>query len=391
MMRIARLVLIIGLVLGGLTVLGLAIHGRVIEVQRARAEYATPKAPAPVSVAVAKPAPHAFTETVTLAGVVAPRARVSVFPKIPGRIEVLDVDVSATVKKDDRLALLDDAELKLRVSQAKAQQRATAAEVRRAQVQVRSIGVERKRAERLVTVHVLSKADLERIDATQRAAVASVGSARAQVGVADTGVELAEWQRTHRSVLSPIDGVITRRLVSVGAQASPAAPLFEIEDRSQLKVIAQAPARVMIRLTLGQKVTVSVDELPGRTFPGTVTTKSPTLDPRTRHGAVEITLTGDTTGLLTNTLAEVSIEFPGETLAAVPRAAVVVVGGSEALWVVRKSSAVLVRGPFGRRSESHVAVKDRLQPGDRVVTRGQDQLTADATVRIASERDEPHK
>jgi membrane fusion protein (multidrug efflux system) len=118
------------------------------------------------------------------------------------------------------------------------------------------------------------------------------------------------------------------------------------------------------------KVVVEVDELPGRSFEGSVTRIAPSLDAETRRGGVEIALsTRD--GVLPWMFARAEIAF-GTTadVVVVPSAAVVSVGGDPAVFVVRDGKAVMLRPKLGARHDDDIVVEEGVSVGDNIVVSG---------------------
>ncbi len=87
-----------------------------------------------------------------------------------------------------------------------------------------------------------------------------------------SGAALAEAE----SVLSdfvikaPADGVILTRIADVGEMASPGAPLFDMVDQDRLYLKVFAPEATIGKVRLGLAARIYTDSFPGRAFPATV-------------------------------------------------------------------------------------------------------------------------
>jgi HlyD family secretion protein len=105
-----------------------------------------------------------------------------------------------------------------------------------------------------------------------------VKSAEAKVEQAEFSVKLLEKSIADCSVTSPIDGVVTRKLVEKGELAAPNTGLFIVTDLREATLTIYVPETDLGRVRVGQEARISVDSFPGKGFPGRVTFISPTAE-----------------------------------------------------------------------------------------------------------------
>jgi RND family efflux transporter MFP subunit len=212
----------------------------------------------------------------------------------------------------------------------------------------------------------------------QQTALAETKVADAAVREAQASVAAIERHLARTSVRAPFDGRILRLLGTVGEAVSGGGqPLLEMADLSVLEVSASASPEQARRLAVDQSATVHFDALVGQTFPGTVVTLSPALDPAAGVARVRVRLAqaANPTGLLLGMwgAAEVSVAQRHGVLK-LPRSALQLNEGEP-------SARVLVLSPDGQHVQSrtvrlgsafdgYVEVKEGLSPGDPVVIRG---------------------
>jgi membrane fusion protein (multidrug efflux system) len=123
-------------------------------------------------------------------------------------------------------------------------------------------------------------------------------------------------------------------------------------------------------LKVGMPVEIVVDELPGRTFTGSVSRLAPTLEQETRRGAIEIALQ-PAEGLMPYMFGRATISFGNSAdVVVVPNDAVLSVGGQPAVYVVDGDVAKLVRPKLGARQADDVVVEEGLSVGDAVIVSG---------------------
>jgi RND family efflux transporter MFP subunit len=190
----------------------------------------------------------------------------------------------------------------------------------------------------------------------------------AQQAAVDRLAQLVGFER----VVAPFDGVITSRQVDVGslvtADAASATPLFSIDRTAVLRVQVYVPQEVYFGLKDGEQAEITVPQLPGRVFHGTVARNASALQQSTR-----------------TLLAEVDVDNADGMLAAglygivhldVPRLAPVVMVPSEAVIFDQNglSAAVYENGAARLRhldlaadDGAQVEVRAGLRPGDQLI------------------------
>ena len=102
------------------------------------------------------------------------------------------------------------------------------------------------------------------------AAAEQVAVARAQVRQAEAALKTLQVQLEKMTLKAPRDGLVVERLVHVGEMAAPGAPLLKIADLDQVELTIYIPETEVGRVGVGQRVEVTVDSYPERTFAGQV-------------------------------------------------------------------------------------------------------------------------
>ncbi|RPI50673.1 MAG: biotin/lipoyl-binding protein, partial [Acidobacteria bacterium] len=236
---------------------------------------------------------------------------VQIAPEVGGRIVELMIQEGDRVKRGDVIARLDsrdadlalqrakaeraqaDAQLRLLqagsrpedIRQAEAQAAAVVAEVAAAQADLEGAETDLQRFERLLQSNsgsqkqrddAATRRDMARDrltaararEAAARAAVARLRSgsrreeieaARARVAAVDAQIATLEKSRSDATVASPVDGIVTERLLDLGEMVAPRAPIAIVTDldRAWAEVFVDEP--MIPRITLGQTATVFTD------------------------------------------------------------------------------------------------------------------------------------
>lgn len=241
---------------------------------------------------------------------------VPVNSRVQGYIKEVRFKEFGQVRKGDTLVVIDDADMRLRVAQARADyQNALAGR----SVTDRSVGVasanvavtEASIAEAKVVMD-LAAADFGRYSklleqdavtrqqydaaktdydakkaryemlARQRAVTSSVvDETRRRIDQSDAGVELAkalletaELNLSYTVIVAPCDGYAARKDIQVGQLVQPGQTLLDVVDSADVWVTANYKETQTARIHPGSKVDIKVDAIPGVVFEGEVTALS---------------------------------------------------------------------------------------------------------------------
>jgi RND family efflux transporter MFP subunit len=309
-------------------------------------------------------------QVVQITGSVKASNEVMVLPKMPGRVTRVAVEVGAVVKQNDVLAAVEAVDMALRVKQAEAQLMAAKAGLEQATVQADQATRGFERAKALREKGAMTQLDFENAEAGKKLSAVGIQAAQAQVALAESNLALVQKSFDDTRITTPIAGVVTKKMVNVGTMANPAGVAFAVQDQSALKMEGTVPAAYVPLLKVGMPVEIVVDELPGRTFTGSVSRLAPTLEQETRRGAIEIALQ-PAEGLLPYMFGRATISFGNSAdVVVVPNDAVLSVGGQPAVYVVDGDVAKLVRPKLGARQADDVVVEEGLSVGDAVIVSG---------------------
>ena len=183
---------------------------------------------------------HVTTDNAYVAAEIA-----QVTPAVAGIVKTIYFNDTDTVKEGDILVILDDTDLRLSLSKAKANL-------------------------------AMAEADLERrkLDYTRRTKLSSTGSvsseevtvsanafksAQAAFDIAKVGVEQAKIDLERATVRSPIDGVVAKRFVQLGQRIQIGAPMMSIVPLNSLHVDANFKEVQLNKVRIGQPVEIYAD------------------------------------------------------------------------------------------------------------------------------------
>jgi Cu(I)/Ag(I) efflux system membrane fusion protein len=178
-------------------------------------------------------------------------------------------------------------------------------------------------------------------------------------------------------VLSNTSGTVTARRVNNGDHVSEGTVLFDIADLSKVWIMFEAYESDLQFLHVGEKLSFSIQALPGQDFTGNIIFIDPVIDPVTRVAKVRVE-TGNMSGKLkpemfaTGIVSSTLTEFAEDVI--IPKSAVLWTGKRSVVYVKQPDSEEPVfkmrevdLGPM--LGESYV-ITGGLSEGEEIVTSG---------------------
>lgn len=148
----------------------------------------------------------------------------------------------------------------------------------------------------LVASNSASRMELDNAKATYEALVANIEALKEQIN--------------RRQVYAPFDGVAGIVNVNVGQFVTAGTEIVRVEDQSAMKVRFTLPQTDLERVSVGQKVTATIDALPGQTFPARISAMDPAVDRTTGLINLEAVISEGQTQLLSGMFARLNIAMP---------------------------------------------------------------------------------
>ena len=167
---------------------------------------------------------------------------------------------------------------------------------------------------------------------------------------------------------SPMSGEIAEKMVTQGQAVQPGDNLFLIADRGVLWVdlaVFEMDAR---SVRIGTPVEVTVDAIPGKTYPGRVTFIHPSVDEKTRTITARAEVMNSDGALRPGTYATAVIRPATAKALTVPTQSVLPTGTQNLVFVNRGDGQFMPRPvSLGMRGDSLVEILHGLKPGDEVI------------------------
>ncbi len=263
----------------------------------------------------------------------------NIAPQTAGRIRKINVEVGDYVVKGQILAEMDRLQLE------------------QTELQVQNDDIEYERLKGLYAEGGVSQSDFE----------------TAELGYKLRKSNLANL-RENTILRSPITGYVSARNFDAGDLFSMSAPLFTVQQVTPVKLLVGISESEYTKIRKGDKVSITVDAIPGQEFSGKVDRLYPTIDPATHTFKAEVVVPNTDRVLRPGMYARVTVNFGTRRSIIVPDKALVKQEGTGTrfIYVLRADNTVsYLPVTVGRHMGQEYEVLSGLEEGARVVVKGQ--------------------
>ena len=328
-------------------------------------------------------------------------------PKVDAYVEQVHVNIGDEVKRNDLLVTLQSPELSQQVEQqakllaeasadidlAEAEWNSAKAKLSEQQAMIDLRESELARMTSLVASGAMTDRKREEAEYAMKSAQATMeqtlnavkvaqarqNMAQAHADVVASQLAQAETMASYLLIRAPFAGVITKRNVDTGtfvrpATGSNASPLIEMAVVDTVRAIVHVTMGDVNKIATGKPVTITLTDVPGETFPGSLTRISGVFDKNSRMMRAEIDLPNKPnpkTGqrlLRPGSYGSAAVVVREETLPVVPKKAIQEVGDKKTVMVVSSDGTCLTTSVEIRVNGGELlGIGSGLAAGDRVV------------------------
>ena len=311
---------------------------------------ATTAAPAEVvpTVSVITAARENVPQTAVYSSTVQANVVNNIAPQSSGRIQKLNVEVGDFVSKGQVLAEMDRVQLD------------------QAELKLRNDETELERVRALLAQGGISQADFDQLELA-------------------CNVSRSSWRNIEENTIlrSPVSGVVTARNYDRGDMYSMSQPIYTVQQISPVKILVAISETDYTRVKRGDKVTLTADALPGKSFTGSVNRLYPVMDAATHTFNVEVLVANNARELRPGMYVRVTVNFGDSYSIAVPDAAINKLqgAGTRTVFIIDAGNKAEMRVvTLGRHFDGKYEILSGLEEGDRVVVKGNSSLKAGQTV-----------
>ncbi len=319
-------------------------------------------------VRVVRAIPQDVPATVELAATLEADEELTISAEVEGTIRSVLRDEGDRARKDEPLALMDEADFRLRMEEKEAELEKIRAELGFAQKEL-------ERRKELLEEGIVSRQEYERF-LVQRDSLASLKRA------VESALQIERRKLEDSRIKAPFDGIVAERYITEGSYVRKGDRLFRFLRIDPLKLTINVPERRLKEVEQGQKVLIRVDPY-GKEFEGRIYFTSPYIDRSTKTFLAKALVENRDGLLYPGISADVTIMtalIKGGFV--VPEKAVIFDEEGRILFVVKDGVAEKRRIRTVGRFKGEVIVVEGVKEGELLVVDGASALTDGAKVKI---------
>jgi len=360
-------VVVLALLAGAVITMLMRIHsGRVLAQETERESVPT--------VAVIHPTSEKADEELVLPGSLLAFEESPIYARTNGYLLHWYKDIGSRVTKGELLADIDTPEVDQELMQARATRQQIVAQMDLAKIN----------SDRYLSLRTTDSVSQQEAD--QQAS--GYQQAKANLDANDANVRRLEELEAFKHVYAPFSGVLTKRNVDPGALINAGGTgkeLFDMARVDPLRVYVSVPQTYAPAIKNGMEAWVTLQELPGQKFKGTVARTAESIDPTTRTLLTEVDVPNKDGRLLPGSFGEVhfrpgingqKVTLPVNTMLFRQEGPRVAVVGSDNKVHLRPIT-------IGRDYGSTLEIVGGVDVGDQVVINPADSLEEGQQVNIA--------
>lgn len=365
-----------------------------------------PPQPKTVRVEVGTARQQTLEKTLSLPATLTSDETALLHPRVEAYVSKVLVDIGEEVEAGQVLIQLSAPELRqaaqqqqAMLGQLKASEKVLLAELTAARAQLDVIGAqlklkqsERDRRARLVSTGAIANQLLEETEAALQSTSAmlakyqnaveiveaKLSQGEAEMVVGKSKLEQAQTIASYLELKAPFAGVIAERNVDPGNLVRPTSPdgnkpLLVLAKVDKLRAMVHATTDVAAQLSVGQQVEFAADDVPGKTFIGTLSRMAGTYNQKTRMMQAEIDLENSVhpaTGnrpLRAGSYGAATIVLQSANLPVIPASTLRTRGDRTSVAVVRDGACLMTPVTVAFTSGDKVAIAAGIADGDQVV------------------------
>jgi RND family efflux transporter MFP subunit len=304
-------------------------------------------------------------------GEIQPYTSADIAPRITGHILSIDKREGDVVEKGEVLCVIDGRELADRAAAIQAEASATRQRLAGAKSVYQTQQSITDRDEKLFAAGAISKEALERSRSALDSARAAVNAYEETIKGLEKNAGAARLQSEYAKLKAPFSGVVTKRLAEPGDLAVPGKPVLAIEQKTPVKVVAQAPQELVKKLQPGATVYLTDGTVCMNT---TITRVYPALG-KNFMGSIEMVLDRAPFGLPTGSTIGIDMVTATVNGILVPENAIVHTGKGYFIYRVENGDTIRVcQVEFSGAAHGMAAVSGDLPEGAVVAVAQENRL-----------------
>ena len=228
-----------------------------------------------IPVQVEKVVKRNITQTVSATGTIDSEFKVVITPEVTGEIVKLPVKEGDKVKKGDLLIQINAKQYEADKESAEANLQSAKSNAAMRKAQLDNVQADYERTKELYNKKLSSDAEYQSAKSSYESSKASYQGAMANVSQSEAALKRSEDQLSKTTILSPMDGTITKLNVELGERVlgsfySQGTNIMTVSDLNNMEAIADVDENDVVLVSIGDTARIKVDAFGDRIFKGLV-------------------------------------------------------------------------------------------------------------------------
>ena len=309
-------------------------------------------------------------EKLPFTAVLKPLHAVDIVSEASGKVIKINKELGSQVGKNEILAIIDDIVAKSNFEQAKAQVLTTENNLKIAQLNFES-------DIQLFKTGDISKLQYDNSELTVKTAEANHLASKANK-------KFMEKQFQDTRIKSPINGIVSRKFIELGAMVNPSMPVYRVVDLNMLKLEIGVPQSFISNVNVGDEAEVIVPALRKNIYTGNVKYISPQADEATGAFKTEIHVSNTADKKIKagmSSKVNLVLQTKEEQII-IPNHALITKNGDKFIYQIKNELAKLIPIKIGDTYGSKTVVEEGVIEGDTIVVVGMKNLGIETKVWI---------
>ena len=320
-------------------------------------------------------------------GYVTARRESTVSSKVTGKVMEVLVEEGMEVQEGQVLARIDSSNAEKSLHLAEAQLESARKALAETEATLEQSQRDLRRTTALADQKVVTQSELEDAQTAVRTLEARLERQRAEVTVAEKEVSVWKQQFEDTVIRAPFTGIVTSKDAQPGEMISPMSAggaftrtgICTIVDMSSLEIEVDVSESYINRVQAGQGVQATLDSYPEWRIPAKVIAIIPTADRQKATVKVRVGFDQLDPRILPDMSVKVAFQGSGDgetgqRIITIPKTALRQDGGRDIVWVVRNDRVERRAVTVGTNHDQEVTLAAGLDPGERIVVKGMENL-----------------
>lgn len=199
---------------------------------------------------------------------------------------------------------------------------------------------------------------------------------------AESAAEIARISLDDATLRSPVAGIVSEKIASVGQSAAPGMPIVKIVDIKTVKVGISVPENEISSINTGVIANISTTSTPGVIYQGRAIEKGVVANPLSRSYVVKFQVENNDGQLLPGMICDVKLDRSSSTEGIIlPLAAVLLSDdNTNFVWLDSAGVACKRRVVAGTMLPEGIVITSGLNEGDNVIVSGTEKVSRNTRV-----------